>query len=167
MASFKGGVGSLDTDGDDVVDDYAGLNYAIVGDSSFTGTDTLVLACRIAADSVAVAGTSLQVLPMTPTRVTATATVRMWKNPGAYDRAGLADRVRVGLRNYFASRPNAFTYRNAPMRGAVARLLSGVQSVDITTTPAEPALADLFTVAPVPRYALAETDIDVTILGPS
>jgi hypothetical protein len=157
-------VGTLDADGYGDV----GLNWCFVGDDGFTANDALITRCRLAMDGAAVCGTNLQVAGMANTRVAVNATVRLWKDRGAFDASALERESVNAVLNYFSTRQNAFYFRGTAIQGAIMRALQGkVQSVTPTSAPGEPVLKSLFNTIPLPRYFVDEGSIRVTLAGPA
>lgn len=156
-------IGELDADGYGDV----GLNRVYVGDASFVSTDALLRACRLKLDDVAIAGTDVQILPMAPATVAITATIRFWDDPGNFDTVGIKKAAQNAVINYFRSRQNAFYFRNGAAEGAILNSVKDIQSLVVTSSPGEPALATLFNASPLLRYGLDENAIAVTLLGPA
>ncbi len=164
-------IGELDDGYGDV-----GLNRAIVADASFTTSEELLRNCRVAIDTVAIAGSALQVLPMQPVLVTLAITIHTWDDPGRFHVAGIRTNGVRSVENYFETRQNPFYFREAGIRGAIIRVIPDVQAVDITmsyTLPGamspsttEPDLPTLFTIFPVARFYVSEDNISIQVQGP-
>ena len=153
-------VGALDAGGYGDV----GLNYVLVGRSDYTAPFGATLRnCRIAIDRCAVAGTSVQVLPMSATLVTMTVTLRLWDVPEKYATDQMAAETKQAIMQYFSSRDNPFRFRTSVIRGAILHAARDAQQVSFTTSPAEPAITSLFQTSPVPRYYVTSGSITVNI----
>lgn len=151
-----------------------GLNYAVVGDGSFQTTSDLLRACQIALDSVGIAGTALQALPMQPIVVTLSATVKLWDNPGRFAAIAKANDAKSAIVNYFDTRENPFYFRLAAIRGAIMKNVPDVQAIDLSVSytvlgvpqTTEPLLPSMLRTVPVSRYQVTRGSIAVTVTGP-
>ncbi len=141
-----------------------GLNHVYISDANFVTTDELKKACFLALDAWRVAGCDLQVLGMTTATITVTLVVRLVKDPGAFDTATIAEDIRAAVVDEFMGRSDTWTWRTEALRGAASSVSDAIQSVDVTTSPTEPAAA--FT-ATLTRYRLNANDIAVSFTGPT
>ena len=144
-----------------------GLNRVYVGDANYQTTAALLLACRLAMPSAAMAGAGVQVLPMTNTTLTITATLRFWDVPERFNLDRARDDAMAAIVEYFAARENPFYWRAASIRGAILRAVRGLQTVDLATSLAEPVLSSLFGTVPLPRYLVAPANVTILSGAPA
>lgn len=129
-----------------------GLNRCFVGDANFETTEELLDACRIAVDSVRIAGADMTVFGMTNEPTIVRVTVRFWESPGNFDLVQAEKDVRGAVLNYFDTRENPFYFRIDGIAARVLRAIRNTQEVTVTTLPAEPTLATLFNTVPIKRH---------------
>lgn len=152
-----------------------GLNRIYVGDGSYESPLALLTACRLAVSGVCVAGTSVQVLPMTNSLIYVKATVKLWASPERLNQVQAKADAAAAVVEYFARRDNAFLWSAAAIRSAVMKAVPNVHSVTIAASTdaaglspvSEPTLATLFSVSPLPRFRVAPSTVNVVLSGPS
>lgn len=152
-----------------------GLNRIYVGDGSYSSPLALLNACRLAIPGVAVAGTSVQVLPMRDALFFVRAAVKLWATPERFNQIQAQADAAASVVEYFARRDNAFLWSAAAIRAAVMKAVPNVHSVTVTaftdsgmvTPVVEPAVATLFDVSPLPRYRVTDSTVSVTLAGPT
>lgn len=158
-----------------------GLNRIYVGDSGYETPASLLATCRLAVPKVAVAGTAVQVLPITSVTLYPTVTVRLWASPERLNQLQAQSDSKAAVLEYFARRDNAFLWSEAGIRSAVMRVVKNVHSVVVSAKimgldgggnpglvpAAEPDLTTLFNVSPLPRYSTSDWATTVSVLGPS
>lgn len=140
-----------------------GLNYVYVADAGFATTAQIVTGCVLALESVRVTGCDLQVLGMTNTPVTLSATVRLWKDVGKVNVVGLRTLLTKVIADEFAGRTRFWLFRHDALAGAMQRASNDVESAVVTTTPDEPAVAFP---SVLPKYTLNVNTIALTFVGP-
>lgn len=129
-----------------------GLNRCFVGDANFETTEELLDACRIAVDSVRVAGADMTVFGMTNEPTIVRVDVRFWESPGNFDLVQSEKDVRAAVLNYFDTRENPFYFRIDGIAARVLRAIRNTQEVTVDTFPVEPTLATLFDTVPIKRH---------------
>lgn len=155
------------------VDVDVGLNRIYVGDAGYESPMALLTACRLAVSKVCVAGTSVQVLPMTNFLLYVNITVNLWASPEKLNRVQAQSDAVAAVTEYFARRDNAFLWSERAMRAAVMKAVPNVHSVTLTASDAggepvtEPLLSELFDSVPLQRYRVADWTVGATVLGPS
>lgn len=150
-----------------------GLNRIYVGDAGYESPMALLTACRLAVSKVCVAGTSVQILPMTNFLLYVSITVKLWASPEKLNRVQAQGDAVAAVTEYFARRDNAFLWSERAMRAAVMKAVPNVHSVTLTAqdstgaTVTEPVLTALFDSVPLKRYRVADWSVGATILGPT
>jgi hypothetical protein len=143
-----------------------GINRIYVGDPAFETTPALLESCRLALPSCVMAGTGVQVLPMTQQALTVAVTIRLWDSPDKFDRGQEERDARDAVVGYFASRENPFVWKLAAIRAALLKAVRNVHQVDLVTSQPEPSLASIFASVPLLRYRVESWQVTVQILGP-
>jgi len=141
-----------------------GLNMVYVGDDNWQTSAALLLACRLAMPGVAVAGTSVQVLPMGSVDLDVDVLVRLWRPPAQLDQVTAQRSAQAAVEEYFVARENPFLWNKSGISGSVARAVRGVQGVDVTASLAEPVPALVHTAGTLVRFRLAH--VNAQIAGP-
>jgi hypothetical protein len=140
-----------------------GVTHVYVGDAGYSATDALVNACSDAVDAVHIAGNDVQVLGMTPTPVTLSLTVKLWRAPGDCDTSGLRKGILSAVLAMFNSRPRFWLFDYDSIAGEAHAVGDDVQSVTVVSSPTPPSAAF---VAVLPRYTLAAPDVTIAFEGP-
>ncbi|HEU4729979.1 MAG TPA: hypothetical protein VFT22_18910 [Kofleriaceae bacterium] len=138
-----------------------GLNRCFVGDANWNTSPGLLAACKLAIDPVAMAGTALRVLPMAPVSVALTVSATLAADPSTFDTVSIAKDISDAVVNYFATRRNAFYFRNVGIRAAIQRVVRSVQTLTVVTNPTA---APIFSQIPLPRYFVSPGNITIKIL---
>lgn len=109
-----------------------GTNVLYVGDANYTTSTALLNACKLALESVRILGDQLQVLPMTPSQLTITATVTLATAPANYDLEALTAILKSAIARYFTS-TGGYAYSRVALLGAMRAVAPFmVQTVDFT-----------------------------------
>lgn len=143
-----------------------GLNRIYVGDTGYESPIDLLRRCRLAVFKVGVAGTSIQVLPMTNNLLTVSASVRLWNSPERLNQVQAQADAVDAITEYFARRDNAFLWSELAIRAAVMKAVKNVHSVTLDVSSPEPTLLTLFDTVPLQRYRVAGSSVSATVLGP-
>jgi len=152
-----------------------GLNRIYVGDAAYESPLALLSACRLAVPNVCVAGTSVQVLPMTNSLLYVKVNVKLWDSPERFNQVQAQADAIAATTEYFAKRDNAFLWSAGAIRAAVMGAVPNVHSVTVSASTdstglvpvPEPVLANLFSAYPLPRYRVADWSVTATVSGPS
>jgi hypothetical protein len=140
-----------------------GINYVYVSDPSFQATQALKDACMLALEGVRVGGCDTQVLGMQRQATTVAATVYLYDDPSNFDQVTIAAVIRATVVDRFMGRSDWWIFRTDEIRGAIQRADNSVQSVEVFTTPGEPAATFP---AVLNRYTLSANDVTLTFAGP-
>lgn len=145
-----------------------GLNRIYVGDSNFEADAALLRACRLALPMCAVAGTSVQALPMGNADLEIAATVRFWSDPTQFDTTTAVAAWRAATVEYFASRENPFLWSEDALRGAMLRAYArNVQQIELDVSQPEPVVSEVVRSPTIIRHRVAAGDVSIQTLGPS
>lgn len=157
----------LESDYADGSDDL-GINRAFVADSTFQSPDSLLRACRLAADEVRVLGCDLTVWGITRTLSSFNLTATLWSGVGEVDQAAVRTSVQDGVLHYFSARDNGFCFKRDGLGADVLRSTPEVQSLDFGgTDPSDTVIANLMESTVLPFLFTERNLINVTLANPS
>lgn len=143
-----------------------GDNRAYVSDSNFETPAELLLACRLALDSIVVMGTGVQALPITNTVIGVKAVVEFWQAPESSDMSVAREAWRGAVLEYFEGRENPFLWSENAVRGAMLRAFGrGVHRITLTPSLPAPTAASVFSEA-LNRYRLDPSGLTIEMTGP-
>lgn len=136
-----------------------GLNRIYVADSSYSASDDLLRACRLAAFDCVMLGMSPQVLPQQRANLKLDVTVSLWQASPKTSRDGIERDIRLGIQNYFATNP--YVWNLHALTGAM-HVSPEIADVEITASAAEPVISTLFDTPPLTHWFVVDTDVGVT-----
>ncbi len=140
-----------------------GLNHIYVSDANYVSSALLLQNCTVALDNVRVLGCDTQILPMAEQQLSVTAAVTLWDEPSKFNTREIEADIRVALSNVFGP-TDTWLFKYDELEGTASRVSDAIQSVDIVTSPTEPAAAF---VPSLSRYTLDPANITVSFSAPS
>lgn len=144
-----------------------GINRIFVADSAWQSPVGLLNRCRLALDSVRVAGCDTTVWGIVRTEAAFDLVAHLWEQPGNADEAAIRTAVQDGVLHYFSGRDNAFVFRRDGAAGGAMQACPALQSLTYGgSDPADTPLAAVFESTALPLLYTSRDLIRVTIAGP-
>jgi hypothetical protein len=144
-----------------------GLNRVFVGDASGETPAPLLEACRLAMPGAAMAGTSVQVLPMTTANLSLAVAIKLRDEPDNLGIAATRDEADAAVLEYFRQSEHPFVWSYSGIRGAILRAVRNLYDLTLTASLAEPVLASMFDSGTLLRYRVDPWSIATKVTGPN
>lgn len=144
-----------------------GVNRCFVADASWQSPEDLLNRCRLALESVRVAGCDLTVWGITRTPASFDITAHTWDKPGTVNQSAVGEAVRDGVLHHFSARDNAFVFSRDGLTGDVLQSCPLLQSIDFgSSDPVDTVLTTVLESAALPLLYTSRPLISVAIAGP-
>lgn len=142
----------------------AGISVCYVGDDGFNGSSSLVIACKLALESVRVLGCDLLVLPMSAGLATVAANLTLWDSAYLARKTEIDARARAAVARYFADPTNGFAYKRDAIAGAVTSECPEVMEASITSPGVDATLSASAWPATLTIYRVLSSSVQLTFV---